>query len=75
MLKSIRDSELEIGDFRLRNPRNEKLVGPRGMDSHGRGQTLSGALRASTIRWDGGWMDPEKFSKLGQDEPWPTTVA
>ena len=64
MLKHIRDAELGIGDFRLRTPRNAQLGGPRGLDDHGRGQARSGALRAPTVRWGGGCMDPEEFSKL-----------
>ena len=64
MLKRIRDEELGIGDFRLRNPRYEQLVGPRGLDDHGRGQARSGALRGLTDRWCRGWMDPEEFSKV-----------
>ena len=51
MLKRKRDSELGIGDFRLRNPRYEKLVEPTILDGYARGQASSGALRASTIRW------------------------
>ena len=66
MLQRIRDSELGIGDFRLRNPRNEQLGGPRDLDKPGRGQAGSGALRASTGRWCGACMDPEEFSKV-----WP----
>ena len=64
MLQRKRDAELGIADFRLRNPRNEQLGGPRGLDDHGRGQAGSGALRASTGRWGGACMDPEEFSKV-----------
>ena len=64
MLKRKRDAELEIGDFRLRNPRNKQLGGSRGLDDHGRGQARSGAPRASTGRWCGACMDPEVFSKV-----------
>ena len=61
MLQSFRDVELGIGDFRLRTPRNAQLGGPKGLDDQGRGQARSGALRAPTVRWYGGWMDPEEF--------------
>ena len=64
MLQRKRDSELGIGDFRLRNPRKAQHGGPRGLDDHGRGQARSGALRASTLRWCGACMDPEEFSKV-----------
>ena len=75
MLKRIRDSDLEIGDFRLRTPRDEKLGAPRGLDDHGRGQALSGVLRAPTVRWGGGWMHPEEFSRLGPHGQRPETLA
>ena len=75
MLKSIRGSELGIGDLRLRNARNERLGGPRGPTDHGRGQTLLGALRALTVRWFRGWMDSEEFSKLRPHGQWPKTLA
>ena len=64
MLQRERNSELRIGDFRLRNPRNEQLGGPSGLVDHARGQALSGTLRASTLRWGGACMDPEEFSKV-----------
>ena len=75
MLKHIRDAELGIGDFRLRTPRNAQLGGPRGLDDHGRGQARSGALRAPTVRWGGGCMDPEEFSKLRPHGERPETLA
>ena len=49
MLKHIRDSEQGIGHFCMQNPYNEQFVGPRGLDDHGRGQALSGSLRALTL--------------------------
>ena len=61
MLKRIRDSELGISDFRLRTPRNEHVDAPKGPEDHARGQARSGGLRAPTVRWGGGWMDPEEF--------------
>ena len=64
MLKRKRDSELGIGDFRLRNPRNEQLSGPSGLVDHGRGKEFSGVLRASIVRWCGACMEPEEFSKV-----------
>ena len=64
MLQSFRDVELGIGNFRLRNPINEQLGGPRGLYDHSRGQARSRALRASTGRWCGACMDPEEFSKV-----------
>ena len=70
MLQRKRDSELGIGDFHLRNPTNEQLGGPRGLDDHGRGQARSGALRASTGRCCGACMDPEEFSKVWLTEAW-----
>ena len=70
MLKSIRDSELGIGNFRLRTPRNEQLGGPSGLDNHGRGQACSGSLKASTVRWGGACMDSEEFSKVCLIEAW-----
>ena len=69
MLKRTKDSELGIGDFSLRTARNERLGGPRGPADHGRGQALSGALRALTGRWFRGWMDSEEFSKLRPHGP------
>ena len=70
MLKRKRDSELGIGDFRLRNPTNEQLGAPRGQVDHGRGQARSGALRASTVRFGGACKDPEEFSKVWLIEAW-----
>ena len=75
MLKRKKDSELGIGDFRLRTARNERLGGPRVPADHGRGQALSGALRALTGRWFRGWMDSEEFSKLRPHGQWPKTLA
>ena len=75
MLQRKRDSELGIGDFHLRNARNERLGGPRGPADHGRGQALSGALRALTVRWFRGWMDSEEFSKLRPHGAWPESLA
>ena len=75
MLKRKKDSELGIGDFRLRTARNERLGGPRGPADHGRGQALSGALRALTGRWFRGWMDSEEFSKLRPHGQWPEALA
>ena len=69
MLKHIKDAGQGFGDYHLQNPRDEKLVEPRGLDDHARGQARSGALRASTLMWCGGWMDSEKFSKLRPHEP------
>ena len=70
MLKRKRDSELGIGDFRQRNPRNEQFGGLRCPDDHARGQARSGALRASTGWWCGACMDPEEFSKVWLIEAW-----
>ena len=69
MLKHIKDEGQGFGDFHLQNPRDEKLVAPRGLDDHARGQARSGALRAPTVRWGGGCMDPEEFSKLRPHGP------
>ena len=70
MLQRFRDSELGIGDSCLRNPRDEQLGGPRGLDDHGGGQARSGAPRASTVRLGGACMDPEEFSKVWLIEAW-----
>ena len=64
MLQRERDSELGIGDFRLRTPRNEKPSGPRGLVDHGRGKGLSGALRASSFMRFRACMDPKKILKV-----------
>ena len=70
MPKRNRDAEEEKGDFRPRNPRDEKCGAPRGPADHARGQALSGTLRASTIRLCGACMDPEEFSKVWLIETW-----
>ena len=75
MLKRKRDPELGIGDFHLRNPRNEQLEGPRGLDDHGRGQARLGAVMASTGRWCGACMDPEEFSKVLLTEAWSAEAS
>ena len=75
MLKRIRDAELGIGDFRLRTPRNEQLGSPKGPEDHASGQARSGALRAPTVRWGGGWMEAEEFSKLRPHGQRPKTLA
>ena len=75
MLKRKRDSELGIGDFRLRTPRNELLGAPKGPEDHASGQAGSGALRAPTVRWGGGWKEAVEFSKLRPHGPWPETLA
>ena len=64
MLQRKRDSELGIGDFCLRNPRNKQLSAPRGQVDHGRGQAGSGDLRASTVMCCGACMNSEEFSKV-----------
>ena len=75
MLKNIRDSEQSICHFRMQNPNNEKFVGPRGLDDHGRRQELSGLLRALTIRWSRASIDPNEFSKIWHLETWPDQSA
>ena len=70
MLQRKRDSELGIGDFRLRNPRNEQLGRPRGLDDQRRGQARSGTLRSPTVRWGGACMDPDEFYKVWLIEAW-----
>ena len=70
ILKRKKDSELGIIDFHVRNPRNAKFGGPRGLVDHARGQALSGTLRASTLRCCGACMDPEEFSKVLLIEAW-----
>ena len=42
MLQRKRDSELGIGDFRLRNPKNEQLSGPMGLVWKGTLRTSQG---------------------------------
>ena len=68
MLKHIRDSEQGIGNFCMQNPNNEKFVGQRGLDDHGRSKALSGSLTALTIRWSGVSMDSKEFSKIWHHE-------
>ena len=70
MLQRKRDAELGIGDFRPRNPRDEKCGAPRGLVDYARGQALSGTLRAPTIRLCGACMDPEEFSKVWLIKTW-----
>ena len=75
MLQRKRGSELGIGDFRLRTPRNEKLGGPRGLVDHGRGQARSSAPRAPTVRRCGACIDLEEFSKLRIIEAWHAVAS